>query len=212
MQEWLNLVSIAESISYTEDCDAIIWVFDSSNKFTVHTMYKTISFRGIQPVYTPVVWNLHIPPRIHVFLWLLSNNKTLTRTNLAKRRTLEDISCLFCAEDESVQHLSFSCCVATLMWKHLSDISNIQIGEDFESVARWWINNNKNSVLNMSGAALLWCIWNLHNGMCFQGKSWRNEKVLLNKLARTLKSWLPLCKENNVESLNRVIRSLKTKS
>lgn len=134
-------------------------------------MYKTISFRGIQPVYTPVVWNLHIPPRIHVFLWLLSNNKTLTRTNLAKRITLEDISCLFCAEDESVQHLSFSCCVATLMWKHLSDISNIQIGEDFESVARWWINNNKNSVLNMSGAALLWCIWNLHNGMCFQGRA-----------------------------------------
>ena len=43
MQEWLNLVDIAESISYTEDCDAIIWAFDSSSKFTVQAMYIKLS-------------------------------------------------------------------------------------------------------------------------------------------------------------------------
>ena len=31
-----------------------------------------------------------MPPRIYIFLWLLSNNKTLTRDNLAKRRNVED--------------------------------------------------------------------------------------------------------------------------
>ena len=101
-----------------------------------------------------MVLNLRIPPRIHIFFWLLSNNKTLTRTNLAKRKTLEDISCLFCAEDESVHHLFFGCCVATLMWKYLYDIFNIQIGVNFESIARWWISNKKNSVLNMCGACI----------------------------------------------------------
>lgn len=76
MQDWLNLVDIAESVvTYTEDCDAIIWAFDSSSKFTVQTMYKIVSFRAIQPVYSVVVWNLNIPPRIHIFLWLLSNKK-----------------------------------------------------------------------------------------------------------------------------------------
>ena len=83
MQEWLNLVAIVESITYTNDCDAIVWTFNSSSKFSVQSMYNTVSFRGIQPVYTPVVWNLHVPPRIHIFLWLLTNNKTLTRNNLA---------------------------------------------------------------------------------------------------------------------------------
>jgi len=43
MQEWLNLVDIAESISYTEDCDAIIWAFDSSSKFNVQAMYIKLS-------------------------------------------------------------------------------------------------------------------------------------------------------------------------
>jgi hypothetical protein len=45
------------------------------------------------------------------------------------------------------------------MWKHVSEIFDIQIGVDFESVARWWISNKKNCVLTMCGAALLWCLY-----------------------------------------------------
>jgi len=136
MQEWMSLVAIAESITYTNDCDSIVWTFSSSGKFSVQSMYNTVSFRGIQPVYTPVVWNLHVPPRIHIFLWLLTNNKTLTRNNLAKRQNVEDLSCLFCSEPETVQHLFFDCCVAKVSWNHLSEILGTQIGTDFESVAR----------------------------------------------------------------------------
>jgi len=29
----LDLVSIAESITFTEDCDSIFWAFDGSGKF-----------------------------------------------------------------------------------------------------------------------------------------------------------------------------------
>lgn len=137
MQDWMALVDIAKSVIYTEDCDGIICAFDASSKFTVQAMYKTVSFKGIQPVYTPVLWSLNIPPRIHIFLWLLSNNKTIIRSNLAKRKRLDDISYLFCAENETVQHLFFDCCVATLMWRHVSEIFDIQIGLSFEFVARW---------------------------------------------------------------------------
>jgi len=55
MQEWMNLVAIVESITYTDDRDAIIWSFDNSSKFSVQSMYNTVSFRGIQPIYIPVV-------------------------------------------------------------------------------------------------------------------------------------------------------------
>jgi hypothetical protein len=50
MQMWLDLVPIAESISYIDDCDAIVWAFDGSSRFSVQAVYKTISFRGSQPV------------------------------------------------------------------------------------------------------------------------------------------------------------------
>ena len=35
MQDWFTLVAIAESITYSDDCDAIIWSFDNSSKFSV---------------------------------------------------------------------------------------------------------------------------------------------------------------------------------
>lgn len=48
------------------------------------------------------VWNLKIPPQVQFFLWLLSKNKVLTRYNLIVRKKVDDISCLFCKENESI--------------------------------------------------------------------------------------------------------------
>ena len=47
MQLWMELLSVAESISFTDECGAIIWAFDGSSSFSVQAIYKTISFRGI---------------------------------------------------------------------------------------------------------------------------------------------------------------------
>jgi hypothetical protein len=53
------------------------------------------------------MWKIHVLPRIHIFLWLLANNKVLTRGNLAKKRQVEDKICLFYTETESLTHLFF---------------------------------------------------------------------------------------------------------
>ena len=89
---WEELVSLVELVNFETDCDSIIWTFQGNGQFAVHPMYKAVSFRGIQPVHTPVVWQLNVPPRIHIFLWLMANNKTLTRSNLVKRQNLDDLS------------------------------------------------------------------------------------------------------------------------
>ena len=173
MLSWFDLVSIAESISFSEDYDSICWAFDGSNKFSVQSMYKTISFRGILPIHTSAVWQLSMPPRIHILLWLLSNNKILNRTNLAKRRHIEDLRCLFCNEPETTHHLFFECIVANVMWKHLSDIFDIALGSDYESVARWWLSNNSHYVLNMSCVALIFRQKNGATRGCCSTRSWR---------------------------------------
>jgi hypothetical protein len=91
----------------------------------------------------PSVWQLNIPPRIYIFLWLLSKNKLLTGDNLAKRRKLDDQTCLFCSEPESIKHLFFDYCVVKLLWLEISNIVGKSIGQDFESIARWWVSNKK---------------------------------------------------------------------
>ena len=86
---------------------------------------------------------------------MLANNKLLTRDNLHKRRPVDDKTCLFCTELETVDHLFFGCFVATQIWSTISDIFGVPIGADFESVARWWISNNRNSVMNIFSSAML---------------------------------------------------------
>jgi hypothetical protein len=44
-------------------------------------------------------------PRIHVFLWLFAKNKLPTRDNLSKRKTIDDKTCIFYSECESLVHL-----------------------------------------------------------------------------------------------------------
>ena len=142
-------------------------MFESSGLYSVRSFYGIINSRGVVPMHTPAVWSLNIPPRIHVFLWLLANNKLLTRDNLAKRRDVEDLSCLFCSENETCHHLFFDCFVAKLIWPVIHELFGVQVGNDLESVARWWISNSKNSALNVVCTAILWALWKLRNDMCF---------------------------------------------
>jgi len=110
---------------------------------------------------------------VQIFLWLLSKNRLLTRDNLAKRREVNDPSCLFCSENESIVHLFFDCCVATNVWQYISDLLNVNIRKDFESVAALWLANKKHLITNIVSFAVLWVLWKLRNLLCFQGVSWR---------------------------------------
>jgi predicted GNAT superfamily acetyltransferase len=107
-----------------------------------------------------------IPPRVHFFLWLLSKNKLLTRDNLEKRRR-EDKTCLFCDEQETVQHLYYECVVAKRVWECISGVFGFAIGSDFESMTKCWLCNKKYGNFNIFAAAVCWALWKLRNCVCF---------------------------------------------
>jgi len=142
MLQWEELVQIAISISLNNEEDTVIWKFNSKGQYSVQSLYEVLSFRGVSPIHIPAVWKLSVSPRVHIFLWLLYNNKILTRDNLQKKRDVEDKSCLFCCEDETVNHLFFECCVAKLIWNWVSEVVGVRVGDDFESIGRWWISDN----------------------------------------------------------------------
>jgi hypothetical protein len=133
---WLELIQIMRSISLSLDEDMPIWEFHESGQYSVSSFYAIVNNRGVVPVHTPAVWKLNVPPRLHVFLWLLANDRLLTQDNLAKRRPVADGSCLFYSEVESSRHLFFDCFVAKLVWEVISELLNTSVGSDFKSVAR----------------------------------------------------------------------------
>jgi hypothetical protein len=101
-------------------------------------------------------------------LWLMTKNKILTGDNLLKRKRLDDITCLFCTEPESVRHLLFDCCVAQSIWGSISEMLGFHVGKDFESIAKLWLNDKKYKYVNiLNNVVVLWSLWKTRNNMCF---------------------------------------------
>lgn len=70
--------------------DKLIWQFNSSGSCTSQSLYGVINFRGMRHVFTPAIWKINMPPRVHFFLWLLSKSKLLPTDNLGKKQQVED--------------------------------------------------------------------------------------------------------------------------
>jgi hypothetical protein len=166
-QAWLEVVELASTVTLTNEEDEMIWQFTSSGVYSSQSLYKIINFRGIKTAHVSAVWSLKIPPRVHFFLWLLINNKTLTRDNMAKTRKVEDDTCLFCSDKESCSHLFFDCVVARQCWFVVSEVLGFRIGENMVNIGQFWLSNKKHCIVNMVSSVVLWSIWKLRNDLCF---------------------------------------------
>jgi hypothetical protein len=148
------------------------------------------------PLFIPAVWQLHIPPRVHIFLWLLGHNKLMTRDNLKKRNLNKPECCVFCAEPESIHHLFFDCIVAKQIWMHISSFFELPIGDSYESIARFWISNKKHALLNSVCANVLWSLWKVRNDLIFNGQPWMDTKQVWRRVLGSLRRWKLIFKDS----------------
>jgi hypothetical protein len=112
-------------------------------EYSSHSFYAIINYRGLAPIYILAVWSVNVPPKMHLFLWLLSYNKLTTVDNLNKKRMSKPTQCCFCAEEESIGYLFFECVVAREIWRYVCDFLGIDIGQDYLSVATRWLQKKK---------------------------------------------------------------------
>ena len=61
--------------------------------------------------------------------------------------------------------------MAKLVWPIISDLVGTSVGVNFESVARWWLSDKKNSTINVVCTAVLWALWKLRSELCFLGEN-----------------------------------------
>lgn len=80
---WLEVAELVSTIQFTDEEDEMVWQFTSKGTYSSQALYKIINFRGIKQVHVSAVWGLKVPPRVHMFLWLLINNRVLTMDSLA---------------------------------------------------------------------------------------------------------------------------------
>jgi hypothetical protein len=64
----------------------------------------------------------------------------------------------FFSENELVGHLFFGCCVAYSMWNVVSEITDLPIIMNFESLGRIWLRGKKFNVYNVLTTTVIWTI------------------------------------------------------
>jgi hypothetical protein len=121
---------------------------------------------------------------------LVVHNKNLTRDNLVKRQSEDDLTCVFCDELETCNHLFFECVVAKAAWNEIKFCAGSTVTiVDINSLAKFWDNKRDDSALNMIHVALLWVLWLTQNDMCFKRNNWSRMQVIWRRLACTLAQW-----------------------
>jgi hypothetical protein len=210
MIQWQELVAIAETIVYNSDEDQLIWTYETNGVYSSKSMYALVNFRGVTPVYLPAVWDLKIPPRIQIFLWLLSQNKIMTRDNLRRRGIPKPMECSFCREFESVQHLFFDCIVARQVWGLVKEICKFTV-EKYIDVAGRWLCNKRFLQFNFISSAILWGIWNSRNSLVFNRLTWLDLKQVWRVILSYLRNWKVPFKDQMWEEVDLFMKHLSNK-
>jgi hypothetical protein len=87
-QMWEELCEVVEHMELNEDSDSLVWGYEKSRVYSTQSCYAVISFRGLTPMFLPVIWNIVVTPKIH-------HNKLATVDNLNKRGLNKPVQCCF---------------------------------------------------------------------------------------------------------------------
>jgi hypothetical protein len=71
------------------------------------------------------IWKMKIPLKIKIFGWYLRRGVILTKDNLVKRNWHGSTQCVFCHQDETINHLFFQCRFARCIWSPIQVASTL---------------------------------------------------------------------------------------
>lgn len=120
LTEWNNL---KQSISFIKRTgpDLITWRLTASGLFTITSLYKCLEYGGLKNTYFAIIWKANSSLKIKVFLWLLKQDRLLTKSNLVNRGWQGDTACQFCGEEESNNHLFVTCPYSKAIWSWIAN-------------------------------------------------------------------------------------------
>uniref|UniRef100_A0A8I6YHA6 Reverse transcriptase zinc-binding domain-containing protein n=1 Tax=Hordeum vulgare subsp. vulgare TaxID=112509 RepID=A0A8I6YHA6_HORVV len=200
-----QLIEHIKCFPLSKSQDLPVWLLEPNGKYSVKSFYNCINFGGVVSPFGDTLWKTLCPQNIHVFLWLCLYNKILIRDNVAKRKIVDDLSCLFCNEVESIQHLFFDCINASSIWSLISEFFHHQRIKCFDDISSLWKFIKKRPMLHLVTVASLWSIWRLRNEFCLQGHTWKGLGFGLAKLKAILQQWVVLCEAAQADTLRRFV-------
>ncbi|KAK0575862.1 hypothetical protein LWI29_008303 [Acer saccharum] len=106
--------------------DFLAWHYDNKGRYTVRSGYRLAIQEKIQESssnsassrkWWTALWNLHIPPKVRIFIWRVCLNAISSRVNLFKRKVVDNNLCMRCKLGaESSDHAIFGCTDSRKVW------------------------------------------------------------------------------------------------
>ncbi|KAG8045329.1 hypothetical protein GUJ93_ZPchr0008g13376 [Zizania palustris] len=196
-RSWIRLKQMCSGVHLSDSDDSVVWTLSKNGVFSVKSFYKALKVQNLVKDRS-VCWDLRIPLKIKLFLWLTLKNKILTKDNLLKRGWKGGSkNCFFCGKDEFVQHLFFDCVVIRFVWSLLKIGFNIGPFANQDHLWRAWylnLNIHLRKLVGVGLAAVFWTIWKTRNEVCFQNKTVKDPLVIVNLICYWMSSWMILQK------------------
>jgi zinc-binding in reverse transcriptase len=141
-----------------------------SEIFSINSCYSWLIFGGIKNNSFQITWTATIPLKIKIFLWLVKQNKILTKDNLRKRGWIGNNTCVFCNEIETVDHLFLHCSITICIWTWITGYNNLNF-QICTIEELWYLDYNipykDSNLCEIVRGAVLWTIWNERNKIIF---------------------------------------------
>ncbi|CAK8564283.1 unnamed protein product [Lathyrus sativus] len=148
--------------------------FIITHKFKALVIYRVLIDDGTRVLWGNLIKFNKARPRAVFCLWQACHGKLATKERLKRFGMVEDNSCKLCqAEDETVNHLFFSCQETKHIWKEVLNWFNFSHDPQPWNAELVWISNNtkgkgwKVEVLKMLVAETIYNIWGYRNGKTF---------------------------------------------
>ena len=172
LEEWRKLLSICANVELAERDDKLIWLLSASKQFTVKSFY--LAMQAKEGVPSKFWWRIKIPLRIKTFMWLVLRKSILTRDVLLTRGGECAKSCLFCGQDESIDHLFVHCPLASHVWNVVSVATGLRCQfVDVQHCLNDWLNGfgkKQRKKIAVGVAVIFWGLWKTRNLTCFENK------------------------------------------
>ena len=147
------------------------WVLEKSGSYSTRSLYKALTFGGIESCFLKDIWKARIPLKIQIFIWMVYHDRIQAAVQLKKRNWAGPVVCKLCGELETADHILFQCPIALFLWVFLKQtfgwaVAPRSFGELLENL----LLNRKGRVRHLYlflCAGAMWTLWKSRNDLVF---------------------------------------------
>ena len=202
LSEWNSILHFISSFSFTHSYDRLAWKWEVSGFFSVRSIYRILNFRGVCFPNPMIWWQLPLPYKIQIFMWLLARNRILTKHNLCRKGWVGNTSCQFCPDSETTDHLFLKCRLAQHLWfwmgKSQDQFYTWNSVADIITFALSLPKHSQTAFLIMF-SALCWTIWKIRNESCFHHTKQKSFRSIVLMVVSLINYWTGAIKKHSRE-------------